>query len=108
MIVVLALVMAVAGCSEESDGGLEVDVGVDSGGQTSEAEAEGFLDGFVDGFISPVTGLASLFSDDVTVYESDRDGSGYAVGFSLGLLLVVALLLSAIVGGRRYYVVRRY
>ena len=95
---ILALLFGLTAC----DGGtVEVSVG---DGETAEIDAEGFVVGLWHGFISPFTGIASLFDDDVDPY-ADNAGDGYAIGFALGLVLIVMLLFSLFAG--RAYVRRR-
>ena len=78
------------------------EITVNDGGGGTEIEASGFVEGLVDGFISPFTGLASLFDSGVNVYDDNR-GSGYTLGFVLGLVVIILLLMGLFTGGRRYY-----
>jgi len=77
------------------------EITVENGEGGTEIEASGFIEGMVDGFISPFTGLASLFETSVDVYEDNR-GSGYTLGFVIGLVLIILLLMGLFTGGRRY------
>ena len=96
LMLVLASVLLLGAC----DGG--VSVTVDGGGGGGEVEAGGFVEGLIDGVISPFTGIASLFDDSVDVYD-DNVGSGYQLGFIIGLVVIILLLLGLFTGGRRYY-----
>jgi hypothetical protein len=78
------------------------EITIENGDGGTEIEASGFIEGLVDGFISPFTGLASLFDSGVDVYEDNR-GSGYTLGFVIGLVLIILLLMGLFTGGRRYY-----
>jgi hypothetical protein len=97
-LVPLLLVFTLGACSAEG----EVDISVGDDGNGSSVDASGFLQGMFDGFIAPFTGIASLFDNSVEVYE-DGAGNDYTFGFVLGLLLIIALLVSIFGGGRRYY-----
>lgn len=81
------------------------EITVENGDGGAEIEASGFVEGLVDGFISPFTGLASVFDNSVDVYDDNR-GSGYTLGFVIGLVLIILVLIGLLTGGRRY-VVRR-
>lgn len=94
----LVFTLVLGGCS--ADGEVTIDLDGDGNGQT-EVQAEGFLNGLLDGFIAPFTALVSLFGDDVDVYASGS-GRWYAVGFVLGLLLIISILLGLFTG-RRWY-----
>ena len=94
----LVFTLVLAGCN--GDGEVTIDLDGDSNGQ-SEVEAEGFLNGLLDGFIAPFTALASLFNSDVDVYEDDS-GTGYTIGFVLGLILIISILVGLFTGPRWY------
>ena len=55
-----------------------------SGNYTADAPA-GFFWGIWHGMISFFTLIGSLFSDDVTIYETYNTGFGYNFGFLLGV-----------------------
>lgn len=97
-LVPLMLVFTLGACSAEG----EVDISIGDNGDGGSVDASGFLQGMIDGFISPFTGVAYLFDNRVEVYE-DGSGTDYTFGFILGLLLIIALLVSLFGGGRRYY-----
>jgi hypothetical protein len=44
----------------------------------------GFLGGLLHGFIAPFDLIAMLFTDNVTVYAQNNNGTWYAFGFLLG------------------------
>jgi len=92
VVVILAMLFTFTAC----DGG-SVEVSVGDGGETTRIDAEGLVVGLWHGFISPFTGLASLFDDEVDPY-ADNAGDGYAIGFALGLILIVMILLSLFAG----------
>lgn len=92
IVLIFAMLFAFTAC----EGG-SVEVSVDGGEGTAEIDAEGFFVGLWHGFISPFTGLASLFDDDVDPY-ADNAGTGYAIGFAIGLVLIVMILLSMFAG----------
>lgn len=48
----------------------------------------GFWLGLWQGFISPVTFIVSLFTDDVSIYETQNNGNWYDTGFMLGISVV--------------------
>jgi hypothetical protein len=73
------------------EGSVDVSVGDDQ----TEVDADGFFLGLWHGFIAPFTGIASLFDNDVDVY-SERAGGAYPLGFCLGLILIVLLLVGMI------------
>ena len=50
-----------------------------------EGEAAGFWDGLWHGLIAPFTFIISLFSDSVTVFETNNNGGWYLFGFLLGI-----------------------
>jgi hypothetical protein len=45
----------------------------------------GFWSGLWHGFIAPLTFVISLFSDNVTVWETHNNGGWYTFGFLLGI-----------------------
>lgn len=45
----------------------------------------GFWEGLWHGFIAPVTFVISLFSDSITVFELNNNGTWYLFGFLLGV-----------------------
>jgi hypothetical protein len=92
IVLIVAMLFGFTAC----EGG-SVEVSVDGGEGTAEIDAEGFFVGLWHGFISPFTGLASLFNEDVDPY-ADNAGNGYAIGFALGLILIVLILLSLFTG----------
>lgn len=95
MMLVLASVLFLGAC----EGGVSVTVDDGGGGDT---EISGFVEGLIDGVISPFTGIASLFDDSVDVYD-DNHGSGYQLGFIIGLVVIILVLMGLFTGGRRYY-----
>jgi hypothetical protein len=50
-----------------------------------EGEVAGFWQGLWQGFISPFTFLASLFIDNLGIYEVHNNGGWYNFGFMLGV-----------------------
>lgn len=48
-------------------------------------ESAGFFVGLWHGMISPITFVISLFSDNVTVWETYNNGAWYTFGFLLGV-----------------------
>ena len=91
------LIVAVLGLTS-CEGSVEVDIGNGDGG--TEVDADGFFLGLWHGFIAPFTGIASLFDDDVDVY-SESAGGGYPIGFGIGLILIISILLGGFAMRRR-------
>jgi hypothetical protein len=52
--------------------------------QKPGSQPAGFLAGLWHGLICPFTFIASLFTDDVRMYETNNTGRGYEFGFILG------------------------
>jgi len=48
----------------------------------------GFWMGLWHGFISPISLIVSLFTDDVSIYETQNSGNWYDVGFMIGVSAV--------------------
>jgi hypothetical protein len=48
----------------------------------------GFWLGLWHGLIAPVTFIVSLFTDDVSIYETQNSGNWYDVGFMIGISTV--------------------
>lgn len=55
---------------------------------SEEEGPRGFLYGLWHGFITPVTFVISLFTDDVSIYETRNVGGWYDFGFVLGLTAI--------------------
>ena len=58
--------------------------------RSGDAEPAGFFIGFLQGFIIFVAWIFSLFSDNVSIYESFNSGGWYDFGYILGVATLVA------------------
>lgn len=67
---------------------------------SGELARDGFLGGLWHGFRSPVMWIGSFFLKDWQVYSATNDGTLYLVGFIIGVVVVVFLLLGLIQGIR--------
>jgi len=50
----------------------------------------GFFLGFLHGFIISVTWIASMFTDNIVIYEVVNNGNGYNSGFFLGIIFGIS------------------
>lgn len=81
VVAVLILVIVMAGCAAGPNPQLDT-------APPEEEAPRGFLYGLWHGFITPVTFVISLFTDDVSIYESHNTGGWYDFGFVLGLMVI--------------------
>ena len=72
---VVALMLLVAGCARQAAMGVA-------------PEAPGFLHGVLHGFIFPFAFIASLFLDDVAVYQVPNNGGWYDFGYFVGIVVL--------------------
>lgn len=88
--VLVAFVVMILGVSACGGGGsADLNIDVVGGQDTNESQAgTDFFDGLWDGLVSPFTLIASIFSDDVTVYDSSGGNQAYGIGFGIGLILM--------------------
>ncbi len=59
--------------------------GVGSKYKEPDARPAGFLGGLWHGMIAPITFIVSLFTSDVSIYETNNNGRWYEFGFMLGI-----------------------
>lgn len=70
-----ALLLPLAACARQA-------------GTAVEAGAPGFLHGVLHGFIFPFAFIASLFMDDVAVYQVPNNGGWYDFGYFVGIVVL--------------------
>jgi len=56
--------------------------------EPEDGNVAGFWKGLWHGFIAPFTFIASLFNEDIGIYEAHNNGGWYNFGFLFGLMII--------------------